>query len=187
MKILLYLFYFYFTISVESLQLQPTHPKYNEANECIICYDKIKPSNGKSFLSTFRRNDEVILPCGHSFHRGCIRDWGRNCPICRGGYQLCDPVELLFLGVLTIFIILFYFFLSNYFVYNYCLHRWEGKSSAIIMRNMGCIAHHHYMEFFWLIFHHLGCRRNYVPHSLYFCGSSTGLNQYGTLPTPNLG
>ena len=43
--------------------------------ECVVC------------LESLDGLDEVVLPCGHCFHKACLSSWldcDRTCPLCRG-------------------------------------------------------------------------------------------------------
>ena len=55
--------------------------------ECPICMESLR---GRRLLHT---------PCGHAFHRGCLRQWlqrGHTCPMCRKPLRkACDDAALL--------------------------------------------------------------------------------------------
>merc|ERR1712232_1410144 len=48
--------------------------KVGEQAQCVIC------------LGDYKANEEVLfLPCAHSFHKGCVRQWlnvSHKCPLC---------------------------------------------------------------------------------------------------------
>uniref|UniRef100_A0A7S2QW03 RING-type domain-containing protein n=1 Tax=Lessardia elongata TaxID=210733 RepID=A0A7S2QW03_9DINO len=48
--------------------------KVGEQAQCVIC------------LGDYEPNEEVVfLPCAHSFHKGCVRQWlsvSTKCPLC---------------------------------------------------------------------------------------------------------
>lgn len=57
-------------------------PKFRSKQICAICYD----------------NEYIIytrLPCGHKFHRKCIKPWAsryNSCPICRKAIDNTRPI-----------------------------------------------------------------------------------------------
>jgi Ring finger domain len=56
------------------------------AHQCTICLEALRASTVVADLQT------LSLPCAHSFHSGCVRDWWRrgaaNCPLCK---RPCAP------------------------------------------------------------------------------------------------
>ncbi|CAJ0935399.1 unnamed protein product, partial [Mesorhabditis belari] len=56
--------------------------------QCIICYSAFTPTTVSA------------LPCGHTFHEQCIRQWldtpGRGCPNCRGRCRAKDVTRIFF-------------------------------------------------------------------------------------------
>ena len=53
-------------------------------NQCAVCYEDIE--------------QEVVLPCNHSFCKDCILNWSKQnifqlnetCPLCRNQFKLCE-------------------------------------------------------------------------------------------------
>ena len=55
-----------------------------EKLECVVCFEKLRGVD-----------KEWPLPCGHSFHRDCIRTWMKenpSCPVCRKNIPV-DPED----------------------------------------------------------------------------------------------
>ena len=54
------------------------------SNNCAICLEEIKPSIGPQQEELDDTN--VILKCGHNFHKKCLKDWiqkKNECPLCK--------------------------------------------------------------------------------------------------------
>lgn len=68
------------TVSAENLQRTP--------EDCGICLDPL------TFTPTAEANhgNPVQLPCNHTFHDGCVREWlgshNHSCPMCRKVYTI---------------------------------------------------------------------------------------------------
>lgn len=71
-------------VVVESLP-KKTITESCQKGECCVC------------MSDFETGDEVIsMPCGHSFHDACIKQWlntNRTCPVCRDKLPTDADVE----------------------------------------------------------------------------------------------
>lgn len=52
----------------------------DECRSCAICIDEFRPGD-----------EQMTLPCFHSFHRQCVEEWFHRqdtCPVCK--HQVCD-------------------------------------------------------------------------------------------------
>lgn len=65
------------------------------STNCAICLEEIKPNIGPQ---QDQPNDEnVILKCGHNFHKICLKDWlekKNECPICKKKDPMNPDVDL---------------------------------------------------------------------------------------------
>ncbi|KAG6591104.1 RING finger ubiquitin ligase [Phytophthora cinnamomi] len=56
-----------------------------ESTQCMICLDEVELGNaGEDYYHG--SESSIILPCQHTFHRGCIFEWllfQYHCPLCR--------------------------------------------------------------------------------------------------------
>lgn len=85
-----------------SIIILTSHTRYYHYIQCYCLYRNVHlfPSLLGICFECFEEDDELRpLPCGHSFHRGCIDDWllglksdikayTRNCPCCRQDISL---------------------------------------------------------------------------------------------------
>ena len=54
--------------------------------DCRYCYWHVPRLNENCVICLSNLFDIVVLPCGHIFHKKCIKKWlsfSSNCPICR--------------------------------------------------------------------------------------------------------
>lgn len=61
-------------LQIDTKFRQPTAEELEKDDQCVICYDSMTVESAKR------------MPCGHMYHRGCLRRWFEkksSCPYCR--------------------------------------------------------------------------------------------------------
>lgn len=81
----------------QRLKAMAMRDREEEEEVCVICYVSVEQpmgdDGGDKVKDEAGGTSTLHLPCSHSFHDGCIREWLHNhtrCPVCRFDLRQCE-------------------------------------------------------------------------------------------------